>query len=276
MNGYIYLDKKIFEWEWWHDINTYRLFTYMILKANWKATRFLGSEIPRGSFVTSLQHLSIDTDLTINEVRTALKHLETTGEITRKTTNKYTLITVNKYNDYQKKREDKPQAEPQTEYTPKSHAGTQSINKPLTTIESIESNKENIIPPLPPTGERAVTVHNYDANTNLENVKYFLNHCEYEHVDYLKEHKELWEHIKEWMEYKDHRKPRTHNHYVDEKSIKKLLTQFVNCSKEYGDLIVKKLVDMAITGSYQGIVWDKAQRLLESDKKANADWSNIK
>ena len=101
MSGYIKIDRKIFDWEWWSDINTYRLFTYMILKANWKSGNFNGIEIPRGSFVSSLSKLSEATNLTISEVRTALKHLLATGEVTIASNNKFTIYTVNNYCLYQ-------------------------------------------------------------------------------------------------------------------------------------------------------------------------------
>lgn len=101
MGSYIKIDRKILEWEWWPDINTHRLFSYMLLKANWKDANFKGELIPRGSFVSSIAALAEGTNLTVNEVRTALKHLKSTNEITSKSCNKYTIFTVNNYNTYQ-------------------------------------------------------------------------------------------------------------------------------------------------------------------------------
>ncbi len=57
--------------------------------------------MPRGSFVTSIKQLSIELGLTNDEIRTALKHLIKTGEVTKQTTNKYTVITVSNYHLYQ-------------------------------------------------------------------------------------------------------------------------------------------------------------------------------
>lgn len=99
--NYIKLSRSILEWEWWSDINTYRVFTYMLLKANWKDTSYKGTTVPRGSFVSSLSSLSNDTNLTIDEVRTALKHLRSTGEITSTSHGKSTIFTVNNYDVYQ-------------------------------------------------------------------------------------------------------------------------------------------------------------------------------
>lgn len=102
MSGdYIKLSRSILDWEWWSDMNTYRVFTYMLLKANWKDTNYKGTTVPRGSFVSSLSKLSEETKLTENEVRTAIKHLRSTGEITSTSQGKTTIFTVNNYNAYQ-------------------------------------------------------------------------------------------------------------------------------------------------------------------------------
>lgn len=99
--GRIDLYRKILEWEWYSDINTCRLFIHMLLKANWKEAKFKGTTVPRGSFVSSLDKLSEDTKLTKREIRTAISHLKMTGELTVKTTNKYSVFIVNNYNLYQ-------------------------------------------------------------------------------------------------------------------------------------------------------------------------------
>lgn len=101
MSDYIKLSRKILEWEWYGDINTCRLFLHMLLKANWKDGRFQGTEIPRGSFVSSLSKLSEETGLTERKVRTALEHLKTTGEVTSKSSSKFTVFTIKNYCCYQ-------------------------------------------------------------------------------------------------------------------------------------------------------------------------------
>lgn len=133
MSGdYIKLSRSILDWEWWSDINTYRVFTYMLLKANWKDGSFKGVSVPRGSFVSSLGKLSEETKLTENEVRTAIKHLKSTGEITSKAHSKFTIFTVKNYDAYQS---DNKQVD--KESTNKS----QPINNLLTTIEEKKEGK---------------------------------------------------------------------------------------------------------------------------------------
>jgi len=98
---YIKLSRKLMDWEWYGNINTCRLFIHMLLKANWKDGKFEGKVIPRGSFVSSLPKLSEETALTIREVRTAISHLKTTGEVTCKNYSRYTVFTVENYCSYQ-------------------------------------------------------------------------------------------------------------------------------------------------------------------------------
>lgn len=99
--GFISIHRKMLDWEWFKDINTCYLFYYFLLKANWTDGKFRGISVNRGSFITSLQHISVETGLSIQQIRTSIEKLKVTNEITCKATNKYTLISVVKYNDYQ-------------------------------------------------------------------------------------------------------------------------------------------------------------------------------
>ena len=99
--GFILLHRKITEWEWYQNPNTFRVFLHCLLMANFTDARFEGQEVKRGQFVTSLPSLSKQTKLSIQQVRTALDHLKSTGEITDRIFPKFRIITVIKYNDYQ-------------------------------------------------------------------------------------------------------------------------------------------------------------------------------
>lgn len=99
--NFIKIDRKILKWEWWSDINTFRLFMYMLISAYWKDGNYKGKTIERGSFPSSISELSKETNLSVMEIRTSLKHLQLTGEITSKATNKFTIFTVVNYNLYQ-------------------------------------------------------------------------------------------------------------------------------------------------------------------------------
>ena len=61
----------------------------------------MGYTLQPGDIITTLPRLAAETGLTEKEVRTAIMHLKKTGEITEKTTNKFRLITVEKWACYQ-------------------------------------------------------------------------------------------------------------------------------------------------------------------------------
>ncbi len=100
-NGFIVIHRKMLKWEWYQDTNTVRLFFHCLLKANWENKQWQGIEIKRGSFVTGRKILAAETGLSEQQVRTSLNKLISTNEITKRTTNKYTVITINNYGKYQ-------------------------------------------------------------------------------------------------------------------------------------------------------------------------------
>lgn len=99
--GFIALYRQFTEWEWFTDINTCHLFLYCLLRANHKDTKWRGIELKKGSFVTSYEHLASSTGLSVMQVRTALRKLKLTGEITNETSNQNSIIIVNNYKKYQ-------------------------------------------------------------------------------------------------------------------------------------------------------------------------------
>lgn len=101
INGYIKLHRSILDWEWWSDIPTFRVFMTLLLMCNINDYEFMGHTIYRGQMVTSYPSLSQQTNLSIMQVRRAIKNLKATGEITVKKTNKFSVITINNYEKFQ-------------------------------------------------------------------------------------------------------------------------------------------------------------------------------
>lgn len=87
-------------WEWYENTNVFRLFYHCLLHTNLEDKRYCGKEIKAGQFVSSRARISAETGLTVDQVRTALKKLKDTGYISTKSTNKYTIYTVNEYQKY--------------------------------------------------------------------------------------------------------------------------------------------------------------------------------
>ena len=99
--GFILLYRQITDWEWYQNPNTFRVFLHCLLMANFTDGRFEGKEVKRGQFITTLPMLAKQTSLSIQNVRTALDHLVSTGELTDNATRHYRIITVVKYDEYQ-------------------------------------------------------------------------------------------------------------------------------------------------------------------------------
>ena len=134
-NGYIKLHRKMLAWEWYNDITTFRVFMHCLLMANWKDSRFMGYDIPRGSFATSYPQMAKQTKLSIQNVRTALNHLKVTGELTVRKTPKFSIITVVNYCEYQ---DDNRLSNSQLT------VNQQASNSQLTTIEEYKESKKEI------------------------------------------------------------------------------------------------------------------------------------
>ena len=99
--GFIIVYRKIMSWSWYTDSKTKALFLHCLLMANHKEKMWCGIKIERGSFVTSLSHLSEETRLTVKEVRTALNKLISAKSVAKHSTTKNTMITVLNYDAYQ-------------------------------------------------------------------------------------------------------------------------------------------------------------------------------
>ncbi len=104
-SGFVLLHRSILEWRWYTDIPTSILFRHLILTANWESKEWMGMRIERGQRICSFRQLSAETGLSIQQLRTAMKHLKSTNEITRENVrpNKAgcSLFTVINYDKYQ-------------------------------------------------------------------------------------------------------------------------------------------------------------------------------
>lgn len=100
-NGWLKIHYSLLDWEWYDDLPTRVLFQHLLLRANYADAVWHGIEIKRGQILTSRATLVKESGLTEQQVRTALKHLVSTNEITTEVTNKFTIITICNYVVYQ-------------------------------------------------------------------------------------------------------------------------------------------------------------------------------
>ena len=99
--SYIKLDKKITDWGWFTDGNVLKVWIYLLVNAQYKPTTFKGIELDRGQIVVGRKKLAEKLGMTEQSIRTCLNRLKSTNEITIKSTNKYSVITIVKYAFYQ-------------------------------------------------------------------------------------------------------------------------------------------------------------------------------
>lgn len=98
--GYIRLHRKITDWEWYKDPTVSRIFIHLLLTANYEEKKFEGETVGIGERVVSMQKLAEETGFSKSTVIYALNRLEKTGEIKRKPTAKFTIVTLLNYTSY--------------------------------------------------------------------------------------------------------------------------------------------------------------------------------
>jgi uncharacterized membrane protein YcgQ (UPF0703/DUF1980 family) len=144
MEGWIKLYRKFSEWEWFNISEMVHLFIYLLLNANHEDGKWRGIEIKRGQILTGLNSLHENTGISIRTLRTCLDRLQNTKEIDKQTTNKYSIITICNYENYQF---NGIITDKQLDKQPTSNR--QATDKQPTTNKNKENkeNEKNIIPP---------------------------------------------------------------------------------------------------------------------------------
>ena len=99
--GFIYLHRNILDWKWYKNETVKTVFLHLLLKANYSNKKWEDIIIKRGSFVTGVKKLSFELDLSQNKIRLVLKKLERTNEISIKSTNRFSIVTITNYDSYQ-------------------------------------------------------------------------------------------------------------------------------------------------------------------------------
>lgn len=106
--GWLKLHRQITEWAWYDDGNTFRVFIHLLLTANFENKNWHGTEIKRGQLITSVDSIKSGLNrerkkntISTQQIRTALDHLKSTKEVTIETTPNYTIVTINKFEEYQ-------------------------------------------------------------------------------------------------------------------------------------------------------------------------------
>ncbi|MCD8025173.1 MAG: hypothetical protein LUE64_06525 [Candidatus Gastranaerophilales bacterium] len=228
--GFIKLYRSFTAWEWYDDVNVYKLYTHCLIKANYNDKKWKGDIVRRGSFITSIGKLSIETGLTIRQIRTALNKLKSTNELTCKTTSRNTIITINNYDLYQA---DDTQSDKQATND------RQTTDKQATTTKNIKNikNDKNI--------NKVESLEN-DARKNFVAKSFFQKLFTID--EEIKKYSSLKDLFIEFLEYKTAIKKQ----YKTEKSVRNAFLDFVRLSKN-DEKYARALVDNSIARGWQSI-----------------------
>lgn len=99
--GWIKLHRSLLNWEWYSDKNTLCLFLHLLLRCNHKKKQWKGQTINPGEIIIGVETFGKEIGLSRQQTRSSLNRLKSTNEITIKTTPNFTLLKVNKWNEYQ-------------------------------------------------------------------------------------------------------------------------------------------------------------------------------
>jgi len=101
VDGWIKLHRKLLDWEWSDDPVMIAVWIHFLIDASFEKTQWRGATIERGQLTIGRKAYSKRCGVSEQQLRTAIDRLIATNEITTKSTNKYTVITIVQYGLYQ-------------------------------------------------------------------------------------------------------------------------------------------------------------------------------
>lgn len=167
-DGWIKLHRRLVEWEWYLDSKMVHLFLHLLLMANSEDGEVRGVHVRRGQYLTGRKALAKETGLSEQEVRTCLDKLtntktppkstskstsKATSELTIKSTNKFSIITICKYEQYQgKPRQEQPADQPADQ------PASQPASQPQTRSKE-EKERNTLVQMTPKNGAKVLNGH---------------------------------------------------------------------------------------------------------------------
>ena len=100
MEGWFKIPRELISWRWYNEEGMLRMLLYLIERAHLK-DEFVGNiPVKRGQVITSEWRLCDRLDMSRRRVRLSLARLQTDGYIIVKPNNRYTSVTICKFDDY--------------------------------------------------------------------------------------------------------------------------------------------------------------------------------
>jgi len=138
--GWIKTWRKLQQWEWYQDSQMVHFWIHCLLSANHKNKNWQGVELLPGQFISGRLKLASETGLSEQTIRTCINRLKSTGELTSKSTNKFTVYTIVNWKLYQPKDNSTNQQINQMS-NQQSTSNQPAINQQLTTNKNVKNEK---------------------------------------------------------------------------------------------------------------------------------------
>jgi hypothetical protein len=141
MGGWLRLYRKVKEWEWYTESYMVHLFIHLLIDAHYEDTRYKGINYKRGQVSIGRKKLSLQTGISEQKIRTGIERLRDSGEITTKTTSKFTIVTICNYDQYQC---DQPPQQPALQPADNQQVTSKqpADNQQITTVKEVKKLKE--------------------------------------------------------------------------------------------------------------------------------------
>lgn len=104
------LYRSMLDWEWYGDPVTKIVFLHLLLIVNTAPQRRRGILVPAGAIDITQQQLAQQSNLSIMQVRRAIRNLQNTSEITVSRHHDFSVISIVRWDDYQSRQQSKQQS----------------------------------------------------------------------------------------------------------------------------------------------------------------------
>lgn len=99
--GYIKLSRKLRDWQWYGTPNMVAVWVELLLRARFEDGYYNGKLIKKGCAVFGREELAKKLGLQPQQIRTCINRLKSTNEITTESTNRFTIVRIVKWEEYQ-------------------------------------------------------------------------------------------------------------------------------------------------------------------------------
>lgn len=143
-NGWFKFPKGIEQWQWFGKPNTLSVYICLYVNSNYEDSYLENHLIKRGETSLAISSISRKTSLTVDQVRTALKHLLSTEDVTKRRAGNFTVYSITNYDNEGECPEASPEHVPEhvPEIVPQGIPTDVPTDVPTSKIIKKERNKE--------------------------------------------------------------------------------------------------------------------------------------